>query len=117
MSNESSPNTHTYNNEAHGKPHCSSSTKPVANKEIDNATRESTKIVYRYNQSDQCIARVVHEVEELRIADDTREHTLIIPEQDKRKLTCKGDGLILLVSRILTVLMSLLTHLVGLPGL
>lgn len=82
---------HTHQDDEHGKPKSRSAT-PALEQEGEEASKHAAQIIHRDDQTQQTIAGVSKGVEEVLVADNVAEHTLLITEEHERKLACEGDG-------------------------
>lgn len=62
----------------HGKPHRLARTEPITCYERDDGSSEAAQVIDGDDDPQESSAGVVHNVQEISVADDTREHALII---------------------------------------
>lgn len=86
--------TSTYNDPRHSKPHCPPSPEPVTNEEVEDTSCKAAKVVYRHDDAHETVVRMVHNIEEVLVSNDTAEDALVIAEKNEGQLTgeCYGPS-------------------------
>lgn len=84
--------TSTYNDPNHCNPHRQPPPCLLAKDEREDTPRKAPEIVNRHDNPLEPRRRMIKHVQEVRVADNTTKHALVVAKKHKRELTCDGDG-------------------------